>query len=166
MHQYAAVKSSSGRAPPCQGGSEFEPRRPLQQGVEYPFTPNMVTWPSGKGKGLQNPHPPVQILVVTSKSSQLRLPGFLFCFCFRTCATMVIFTTRKGGPAMPAGHHTTPDPGHAGALPRAWGPRPPSGSRNWGIVTLADLLCHYPRRYIDFPIPTPLPRPRQTPSAW
>ena len=33
--------SSSGRAPPCQGGgSEFEPRNPL----------HMVTWPSGKAK--------------------------------------------------------------------------------------------------------------------
>ena len=31
-------RSSSGRAPPCQGGgSEFEPRRPLQQ--EWKFTP-------------------------------------------------------------------------------------------------------------------------------
>ncbi len=45
--------SSSGRAPPCQGGgSEFEPRHPLQKNkeriaflVSYP-----VPWPSGKAK--------------------------------------------------------------------------------------------------------------------
>ena len=46
--------SSSGRAPPCQGGgSEFEPRHPLQKTirnadaflVSYP-----VPWPSGKAK--------------------------------------------------------------------------------------------------------------------
>ena len=48
MHRICG-RSSSGRAPPCQGGgSEFEPRRPLQQ--EWNFTPNMVTWPSGKAR--------------------------------------------------------------------------------------------------------------------
>ena len=37
MHRICG-RSSSGRAPPCQGGgSEFEPRRPLQQ--EWKFTP-------------------------------------------------------------------------------------------------------------------------------
>ena len=42
-------RSSSGRAPPCQGGgSEFEPRRPLQQ--EWISLLNMVTWPSGKAR--------------------------------------------------------------------------------------------------------------------
>ena len=50
--------SSSGRAPPCQGGgSEFEPRHPLQNGsirnalaflIFSEF--HMVTWPSGKAK--------------------------------------------------------------------------------------------------------------------
>ena len=47
-------RSSSGRAPPCQGGgSEFEPRRPLQKNsgdwLTSVFT-YMVTWPSGKAK--------------------------------------------------------------------------------------------------------------------
>ena len=42
-------RSSSGRAPPCQGGgSEFEPRRPLQQ--EWFSLLNMVTWPRGKAR--------------------------------------------------------------------------------------------------------------------
>ena len=48
-------RSSSGRAPPCQGGgSEFEPRRPLQTNSKEPvyagFLLIMVTWPSGKAK--------------------------------------------------------------------------------------------------------------------
>ena len=47
--------SSSGRAPPCQGGgSEFEPRRPLQTNSKEPvyagFLLIMVTWPSGKAR--------------------------------------------------------------------------------------------------------------------
>ena len=48
MHRICG-RSSSGRAPPCQGGgSEFEPRRPLQQ--EWFSLLNMVTWPSGKAR--------------------------------------------------------------------------------------------------------------------
>ena len=48
MHRICG-RSSSGRAPPCQGGgSEFEPRRPLQQ--EWISLLNMVTWPSGKAR--------------------------------------------------------------------------------------------------------------------
>ena len=48
-------RSSSGRAPPCQGGgSEFEPRRPLQANSKEPvyagFLLIMVTWPSGKAR--------------------------------------------------------------------------------------------------------------------
>ena len=48
-------RSSSGRAPPCQGGgSEFEPRRPLQTNSKEPvyagFLLIMVTWPSGKAR--------------------------------------------------------------------------------------------------------------------
>ena len=48
-------RSSSGRAPPCQGGgSEFEPRRPLQTNskelVYAGFLLIMVTWPSGKAR--------------------------------------------------------------------------------------------------------------------
>ena len=48
-------RSSSGRAPPCQGGgSEFEPRRPLQTNSKKPvyagFLLIMVTWPSGKAR--------------------------------------------------------------------------------------------------------------------
>ena len=47
--------SSSGRAPPCQGGgSEFEPRNPLQRalkGFKRPYLnqkKNTAPWPSGK----------------------------------------------------------------------------------------------------------------------
>ena len=48
-------RSSSGRAPPCQGGgSEFEPRRPLQQNSKVPalsrYFAHKVTWPSGKAR--------------------------------------------------------------------------------------------------------------------
>ena len=48
-------RSSSGRATPCQGGgSEFEPRRPLQTNSKEPvyagFLLIMVTWPSGKAR--------------------------------------------------------------------------------------------------------------------
>ena len=45
--------SSSGRAPPCQGGgSEFEPRRPLQKKIRNAQRSlfHMVPWPSGKAK--------------------------------------------------------------------------------------------------------------------
>ena len=48
MHRICG-RSSSGRAPPCQGGgSEFEPRRPLHR--ERNITPVLVAWPSGKAK--------------------------------------------------------------------------------------------------------------------
>ena len=46
-------RSSSGRAPPCQGGgSEFEPRRPLQKKIRNAQRSlfHMVPWPSGKAK--------------------------------------------------------------------------------------------------------------------
>ena len=44
-------RSSSDRAPPCPGGgSEFEPRRPLQYGAASPAPCIMVAWPSGKAK--------------------------------------------------------------------------------------------------------------------
>ena len=54
MHRICG-RSSSGRAPPCQGGgSEFEPRRPLQTNSKEPvyagFLLIMVTWPSGKAR--------------------------------------------------------------------------------------------------------------------
>ena len=45
--------SSSGRAPPCQGGgSEFEPRHPLQKvrNVTMRSLFHMVPWPSGKAR--------------------------------------------------------------------------------------------------------------------
>ena len=45
--------SSSGRAPPCQGGgSEFEPRHPLQKvrNVTTRSLFHMVPWPSGKAR--------------------------------------------------------------------------------------------------------------------
>ena len=46
-------RSSSGRAPPCQGGgSEFEPRRPLQTDKERAVRSlfHTVPWPSGKAR--------------------------------------------------------------------------------------------------------------------
>ena len=54
-YTFLCGRSSSGRAPPCQGGgSEFEPRRPLQTNSKEPvyagFLLIMVTWPSGKAK--------------------------------------------------------------------------------------------------------------------
>ena len=48
MHRICG-RSSSGRAPPCQGGgSEFEPRRPLHRERNIP--PVLVAWPCGKAK--------------------------------------------------------------------------------------------------------------------
>ena len=51
---------------------------------------------------------------------------------------------------MPAEHHTTLTPDTPVRYLKGVGPKTAERFEKLGIVTLADLLCHYPRRYIDF----------------
>ena len=54
---------------------------------------------------------------------------------------------------MPAEHHTTLTPDTPVRYLKGVGPKTAERFEKLGIVTLADLLCHYPRRYIDFSCP-------------
>ena len=54
---------------------------------------------------------------------------------------------------MPAEHHTTLTPDTPVRYLKGVGPKTAERFEKLGIVTLADLLCHYPRRYIDFSKP-------------
>ena len=54
---------------------------------------------------------------------------------------------------MPAEHHTTLTPDTPVRYLQGVGPKTAQRFEKLGIVTLADLLCHYPRRYIDFSRP-------------
>ena len=54
---------------------------------------------------------------------------------------------------MPAEHHTTLTPDTPVRYLKGVGPKTAERFEKLGIVTLADLLCHYPRRYIDFSHP-------------
>ena len=51
---------------------------------------------------------------------------------------------------MPAENHTTLTPDTPVRYLKGVGPKTAERFEKLGIVTLADLLCHYPRRYIDF----------------
>ena len=55
--------------------------------------------------------------------------------------------------ASPAEHHTTLTPDTPVRYLKGVGPKTAERFEKLGIVTLADLLCHYPRRYIDFSRP-------------
>lgn len=54
---------------------------------------------------------------------------------------------------MPAEHHTTLTSDTPVRYLKGVGPKTAERFEKLGIVTLADLLCHYPRRYIDFSRP-------------
>ena len=54
---------------------------------------------------------------------------------------------------MPAEHHITLTPDTPVRYLKGVGPKTAERFEKLGIVTLADLLCHYPRRYIDFSRP-------------
>ena len=54
---------------------------------------------------------------------------------------------------MPAELHTTLTPDTPVRYLKGVGPKTAERFEKLGIVTLADLLCHYPRRYIDFTKP-------------
>ena len=54
---------------------------------------------------------------------------------------------------MPAEHHTTLTPDTPVRYLKGVGPKTAERFEKLSIVTLADLLCHYPRRYIDFSRP-------------
>ena len=54
---------------------------------------------------------------------------------------------------MPAENHTTLTPDTPVRYLKGVGPKIAERFEKLGIVTLADLLCHYPRRYIDFSKP-------------
>ena len=54
---------------------------------------------------------------------------------------------------MPVEHHTTLTPDTPVRYLKGVGPKTAERFEKLGIVTLADLLCHYPRRYIDFSRP-------------
>ena len=54
---------------------------------------------------------------------------------------------------MPAENHTTLTPDTPVRYLKGVGPKTAERFEKLGIVTLADLLCHYPRRYFDFSKP-------------
>ena len=54
---------------------------------------------------------------------------------------------------MPTENHTTLTPDTPVRYLKGVGPKTAERFEKLGIVTLADLLCHYPRRYIDFSRP-------------
>ena len=54
---------------------------------------------------------------------------------------------------VPAENHTTLTPDTPVRYLKGVGPKTAERFEKLGIVTLADLLCHYPRRYIDFTKP-------------
>ena len=64
---------------------------------------------------------------------------------------------------MPAELHTTLTPDTPVRYLKGVGPKTAERFEKLGILTLSDLLCHYPRRI--FQSPTPSPRPPPTPSA-
>ena len=51
---------------------------------------------------------------------------------------------------MPTENRTTLTPDTPVRYLKGVGPKTAERFEKLGIVTLADLLCHYPRRYIDF----------------
>ena len=57
---------------------------------------------------------------------------------------------------MPDESHTTLTPDTPVRYLKGVGPKTAERFEKLGIVTLADLLCHYPRRYIDFSHPYPI----------
>ena len=66
---------------------------------------------------------------------------------------------------MPTENRTTLTPDTPVRYLKGVGPKTAERFEKLGIVTLADLLCHYPRRYIDFSKPcllytSPSPRDR------
>ena len=67
---------------------------------------------------------------------------------------------------MPTENRTTLTPDTPVRYLKGVGPKTAERFEKLGIVTLADLLCHYPRRYIDFSSPTPLRKLPPTPNAW
>ena len=54
---------------------------------------------------------------------------------------------------MPAEHHTTLTPDTPVRYLKGVGPKTAERFEKLGILTLSDLLCHYPRRYLDFSKP-------------
>ncbi len=67
---------------------------------------------------------------------------------------------------MPTENRTTLTPDTPVRYLKGVGPKTAERFEKLGIVTLADLLCHYPRRYIDFSKPTPSQKLPPTPNAW
>lgn len=67
---------------------------------------------------------------------------------------------------MPAENHTTLTPDTPVRYLKGVGPKTAERFEKLGIVTLADLLCHYPGGTSTFPSPTPSHRPPPTPNAW
>ena len=76
-------------------------------------------------------------------------------FSFALCRdTMGILSfSLKGGRAMPAELHTTLTPDTPVRYLKGVGPKTAERFEKLGILTLSDLLCHYPRRYLDFSKP-------------
>lgn len=54
---------------------------------------------------------------------------------------------------MPAESHTTLTPDTPVRYLKGVGPKTAERFEKLGILTLSDLLCHYPRRYLDFSKP-------------
>ena len=59
---------------------------------------------------------------------------------------------------MPTENRTTLTPDTPVRYLKGVGPKTAERFEKLGIVTLADLLCHYPRRYIDFSKPYSIAR--------
>ena len=125
----------------------------------------MVTWPSGKARVCKT-------LIHQFKSGRhlQKIPGsfgfrdFLFCvvpgmiiagfagFANGKVLQWLYYFAKELMP-VPAENHTTLTPDTPVRYLKGVGPKTAERFEKLGIVTLADLLCHYPRRYIDFTKP-------------
>ena len=76
---------------------------------------------------------------------------FSFALCRDTMG--ILSLSLKGGRGMPAELHTTLTPDTPVRYLKGVGPKTAERFEKLGILTLSDLLCHYPRRYLDFSKP-------------
>ena len=111
------------------------------------FCPGPGSFPSGKGsKGCSRK------IVRSECFSAPRSGGALFFALCRDTMDILSFSL-KGGRAMPAELHTTLTPDTPVRYLKGVGPKTAERFEKLGILTLSDLLCHYPRRYLDFSKP-------------
>jgi len=67
---------------------------------------------------------------------------------------------------MPAESHTTLTPDTPVRYLKGVGPKTAERFEKLGILTLSDLLCHYPRRYLDFSKPYSIAEAPMQSRSW